>query len=34
LAARILAYATFKHKEEGSILGGIGRMINGDNFEL
>lgn len=34
LASRILAYATYKQKEEGSILGGIGRMINGDNFEL
>ncbi|MCB0574764.1 MAG: AIM24 family protein, partial [Saprospiraceae bacterium] len=30
LAARILQYGTFKGKEEGSILGGLGRMIDGD----
>ncbi len=30
LAGRILAYGTFKRKEEGSILGGLGNMIDGD----
>lgn len=34
LASRILAYATYKQKEEGSILGRLGRVIDGDNFEL
>src|SRR4051812_28862604 len=32
LASRILAYGTYKRKEEGSILGGIGNLIDGDGF--
>ena len=32
LAGRILTYATVKRKEEGSILGGIGNMLDGDNW--
>lgn len=31
LAGRILQYATFKGREEGSVLGGLGRLIDGDN---
>jgi uncharacterized protein (TIGR00266 family) len=31
LAGRILAYATVKSREEGSVLGGLGRLIDGDN---
>ena len=30
LASRILAYGTYKRKEEGSILGGIGNLLDGD----
>jgi uncharacterized protein (AIM24 family) len=30
LAGRILAYGTYKRKEEGSILGGIGNLLDGD----
>ena len=30
LASRILAYGTYKRKEEGSILGGIGNILDGD----
>lgn len=30
LASRILQYGTFKGKEEGSILGGLGRVLDGD----
>jgi len=30
LASRILAYGTIKRKEEGSILGGIGNLLDGD----
>lgn len=30
LAGRILSYATFQRKEEGSILGGIGNLLDGD----
>jgi uncharacterized protein (TIGR00266 family) len=30
LASRILAYGTYNRKEEGSILGGIGNMLDGD----
>lgn len=30
LASRILAYGTFHRKEEGSILGGIGNLLDGD----
>jgi len=30
LAARILQYGTYKGKEEGSVLGGLGRMLDGD----
>lgn len=32
LAARILSYGTYKRKEEGSILGGIGNMLDGDGW--
>lgn len=32
LAGRILAYGTHKRKEEGSILGGIGNMLDGDGW--
>ena len=32
LAGRILSYATTKRKEEGSILGGIGNMLDGDGW--
>jgi uncharacterized protein (TIGR00266 family) len=31
LAARILRYATVAHREEGSVLGGLGKWIDGDN---
>jgi uncharacterized protein (TIGR00266 family) len=30
LASRILQYATFKRKDEGGILGGLGNMLDGD----
>ncbi len=30
LASRILAYGTYQRKEEGSLLGGIGNMLDGD----
>lgn len=32
LAGRILAYGTYKRKEEGSILGGIGNALDGDGW--
>ncbi|MEP6584854.1 MAG: TIGR00266 family protein [Ginsengibacter sp.] len=32
LASRILSYATGARKEEGSILGGIGNLLDGDGF--
>lgn len=32
LAGRILAYGTYKRKEEGSILGGLGNMLDGDGY--
>ena len=32
LASRILSYGTFKRKEEGSVLGGIGNMLDGDGW--
>lgn len=32
LASRILSYGTTRRKEEGSILGGIGNMLDGDGF--
>lgn len=32
LAARILAYGTYNRKEEGSILGRIGNMLDGDGY--
>ena len=31
LAGRILAYGSYKSKEEGSILGGLGGLLDGDN---
>ena len=30
LASRIMAYGTVKRKEEGSILGGLGNLLDGD----
>src|SRR5918993_3070564 len=32
LASRILSYGSFNRKEEGSILGGIGNMMDGDGW--
>jgi len=32
LASRILAYGTFKRKDEGSILGGLGNVVDGDGW--
>ena len=32
LASRILSYGSFKRKEEGSVLGGIGNMLDGDGW--
>jgi len=32
LAGRILQYATFKRREEGSVLGGIGNLLDGDSW--
>ncbi|MXV50892.1 TIGR00266 family protein [Pedobacter sp. HMF7647] len=32
LAGRILSYATTSRKEEGSILGGLGNLLDGDGF--
>jgi uncharacterized protein (TIGR00266 family) len=32
LASRILSYGTVNRKEEGSILGGIGNMLDGDGY--
>lgn len=32
LASRVLSYGTFKRKEEGSILGGIGNIFDGDGI--
>lgn len=32
LAGRILAYGTYNRKEEGSILGGIGNVLDGDGW--
>ena len=32
LASRILTFATGKRKEEGSILGGLGNLLDGDGF--
>lgn len=32
LAGRILQYGTYNRKEEGSILGGIGNMLDGDGW--
>jgi len=31
LASRIIRYGTFTRKEEGSILGGLGNLLDGDN---
>lgn len=33
LAGRILAYGTYKRKEEGSILGGLGNVLDGDGWK-
>lgn len=32
LAGRILSYGTFRRKEEGSILGGLGNIMDGDGW--
>lgn len=32
LASRILQYGTVKRKEEGSVLGGLGNMLDGDGW--
>jgi uncharacterized protein (TIGR00266 family) len=32
LASRILAFGTYKRKEEGSILGGLGNILDGDGI--
>ncbi len=32
LASRVLAYGTYKRKEEGSILGGLGNLLDGDGI--
>jgi uncharacterized protein (TIGR00266 family) len=32
LASRVLQYATVKRKEEGSVLGGLGNMLDGDGW--
>ena len=32
LAARILAYGTYKRKEEGGVLGGLGNLLDGDGW--
>lgn len=32
LASRVLQYATFQRKDEGSILGGLGNMLDGDGW--
>lgn len=32
LAGRILAYGTYQRKEEGSILGGLGNLLDGDGW--
>jgi len=32
LASRILSYGTYKRKGEGSILGGLGNLLDGDNY--
>jgi uncharacterized protein (TIGR00266 family) len=32
LAGRILQYGTFKRKEEGGVLGGLGNLLDGDGF--
>jgi uncharacterized protein (TIGR00266 family) len=32
LAGRVLQYATFKRKEEGGILGGLGNVLDGDGW--
>jgi uncharacterized protein (AIM24 family) len=33
LAGRILQYATVNRKEEGSILGGLGNLMDGDGWK-
>lgn len=32
LASRVLSYGTFRRKEEGSILGGLGNLLDGDGM--
>lgn len=33
LAGRILAYGTYKRREEGSVLGGLGNLLDGDGWK-
>lgn len=33
LAGRILAYGTYQRKEEGSVLGGLGNLLDGDGWK-
>lgn len=32
LASRIISYGTYKRKEEGSVLGGLGNLLDGDGW--
>lgn len=32
LASRVLSYGTYRRKEEGSVLGGLGNMLDGDGW--
>jgi hypothetical protein len=32
LAGRILSYGTVNRKEEGSLLGGLGNILDGDGY--
>jgi hypothetical protein len=32
LAGRILQYGTYRRKEEGSVLGGLGNVLDGDGW--
>ncbi len=32
LASRIISYGTFSRKEEGSVLGGLGNLLDGDGY--
>jgi uncharacterized protein (AIM24 family) len=32
LAGRLLSYGSFRRKEEGSLLGGLGNLLDGDSY--